>query len=298
MSFRNPIVETELGKLEVCGNANEVDADDLSGFVAIYANSPDPGQDWIGKAESLLRHMRSGLSLAHGGRLQTPRMDYVSGNVLRMTYFGGSGFRHELPPQYHLNHGPYIEALARRFERQEPLSDVLWTALGWMHTDTGFDETRFLSAMTALETIIENLLPERRGTTVPKAEFKRLSSKFLQIIEGDDGLSPMARQIFVGKLLGLNKKTFGEKIIALFDHYDIPKRDFDDAAIKFLVELRNTIVHKGTLQDDVDIWPQIIMARELITRILLREIGFSGQYCCYIGGRHDREFPGVSNFVP
>ena len=58
-----------------------------------------------------------------------------------------------------------------------------------------------------------------------------------------------------------------------------------------LVNLRNKIVHSGVLPDDVDIWESIILVRELITRILLSEIGFEGRYCCYIGGLHDRDFP-------
>jgi hypothetical protein len=43
---------------------------------------------------------------------------------------------------------------------------------------------------------------------------------------------------------------------------------------------------------DADLWPSIILVRELITRILLKEIGFVGRYCCYVGGLNDRDFPG------
>ncbi|GLS31394.1 hypothetical protein SAMN04488498_1646 [Mesorhizobium albiziae] len=49
-------------------------------------------------------------------------------------------------------------------------------------------------------------------------------------------------------------------------------------------------MHRGLLPD-VDIWDGIVLVRELITRILLSEIGFQGRYCCYVGGLHDRNFP-------
>jgi hypothetical protein len=86
--------------------------------------------------------------------------------------------------------------------------------------------------------------------------------------------------------------VFAQKIHALFDHYEIPRRDFEGDIIRRLINLRNDIVHKGVARNDSDIWPSIILVRELITRILLKEIGFVGRYCCYVGGLNDREFPG------
>lgn len=296
-SFRNPTITTPLGTLEVQGNSKDVDLDDMSGNVAIQAPSRNPGADWYDKADIFLRHMHRGLALAHGGRLQTPRLDYIEGDVFKATFFAGSGFRPEFPVQHHLNHGPFIQALADCYLRRGPLPDVLWTALGWMQTDTTFDEIRFLTAMTALETIIEGQLPERRGTAIPNSDFRGLRGKLEDVIMTDERLHGEAQQVFLGKIAGLNKKTFSEKIAALFDHFEIPKRDFDKDVIVGLVRLRNEIVHRGGIPDSIDVWPQIILVRELITRILLREIGFKGRYCSYVGGLNDRDFPDTPSAV-
>lgn len=59
-----------------------------------------------------------------------------------------------------------------------------------------------------------------------------------------------------------------------------------------LIKLRDAIVHTGHAPKDTDIWLSIILVRELVTRILLKEIGFVGRYCCYVGGLNDRDFPG------
>lgn len=289
--FHNVNVETRLGTLAIHGDAGDVAIDDMSGSVALQAPSHDPGADWYDQAYGFLRHMQHGLALAHGGRLQTPQLDYVAGSVHRVTFFAGSGFRRELPVQRHLYDGPFIQALASRYERHGPLPDALWTALGWMQIDTSFNETRFLTAMTALETIIESQLPDLRGTTIPKPDFKRLRTAIWSVISADTSLSDDAREIFQKKLPDLNRKTFTDKISALFDHYEIPKRDFDAGVISGLVNLRNEIVHRGAIPGAVDVWPQIILVRELITRILLKEIGFKGEYWCYIGGWHNRDFP-------
>jgi hypothetical protein len=291
-TFRNPVIETALGRLAVQGEAQTVSADDMSGSVTLQATSGHPPPDWYERANDFLTHMHRGLALAHGGRLQTPRLDYLHESIWEVTFFEGMGFKPELPVQHHLNQGPFIEALADRFEREGPLPDILWTALSWMQTDTTIDETRFLTAMTALEAIIESELPERRGTIIPKKDFRPLRLKINNLIEAEDTLSQEAGEILAHKISQLNTKTFSQKISALFDHYAIPRRDFEEKIIGNLVELRNSIVHRGQVPNEWDIWPNIILVRELITRILLKEIGFSGRYCCYVGGLNDRDFPG------
>jgi len=295
-SFRNPVIETPIGNLSVRGKEKNVSPDNMSGSVALEAPSNDPGTDWYEKADDFLKHMHRGLALAHGGRLQTPRLDYIQKSTWEATFFAGEGFKPELPVQYHLDQGPFIKALAERYESAGALPEMLWTALGWMQTGTTFSEVRFLTAMTALEAIVQSELSERRGTSIPKTEFMPLREKINALIAKDKRLSKEVQEIFSRKVAQLNQKTFSEKIHALFDHYAIPKRDFEGDAISSLIRLRNDIVHMGVVSNSDELWPSIILVRELITRILLKEIGFVGQYCCYVGGRHDRDFPGETNY--
>lgn len=292
VSFRNPVIDTSLGRMIVMGEVTNVGADDVSGCIVLEAPSRDPGHEWRDNAEDFLRHMHRGLALAHGGRLQIPRVDFIHDFISEITFFDGTGFNAELPVQHSVNHGPFIKALAERYERAGAFPDTLWTALGWMQSDTVFDETRFLSGMTALEAIVESQLPQSSSTIIPKTRFRFLRQKIEQMIISDDTLSEEARNGLMGKIPDLNRKSFSQKMRALFDHYAIPKRDFEGGVIRDLVSLRNGIVHKGLAPNREDLWPSIILVRELITRILLKEIGFVGRYCCYIGGINDRDFPG------
>jgi len=182
-SFRNPVFNTPLGNLVICGATGSVGAEEISGFVGLEALCGDPGDDWREKAGDFLRHMHNGLALAHGGRLQTPLLEYAHRRVREMTFYYGSGFTRELPVQHSLHQEPYIKALIERYKRSGPLPDILWTALGWVQTDTSIDELRFLSAMTALEAIIDQL-PERRGTIIDKKVFDGLREKIQKLIEG------------------------------------------------------------------------------------------------------------------
>ena len=45
--------------------------------------------------------------------------------------------------------------------------------------------------------------------------------------------------------------------------------------LKDMIKLRNNIIHKGKVVIDDSIWKFIILCRELITRILLKELDFS-----------------------
>jgi hypothetical protein len=288
-SFRNAPIETPLGVLYVNGATKTADRDEMSGDVTIVAPPGDIADGWLEKADAFLLYMHRGIGFMFGGRLQTPRVDYYRGKVARHTFYAGEAFRSEFPVQHQLDHGPMLKALVDRYFGIGPIPEVIWTALGWMQSDTTFDELRFLTAMTALETLIETELPAKRGTTIAKSEFAALRSSLDKAVDGSS-LSPEEKSIFRQRVSGLNRKSFREKIDALFDHYRIPRDDFDAAAVKSLVDLRNDIVHRGQVSEDDEAWPKIILVRELIVRILLSVIGFEGRYCCYVGGFHDREF--------
>ena len=288
-SFRNAPIETPLGTLYVNGATKPQDRDEMSGDVTIVAPPGAVTDDWLGRADAFLLYMHRGIGFMFGGRLQTPRVDYYRGKIARHTFYAGEAFRSEFPVQHQLNHDPMLKALVDRYFDVGPIPEVIWTALGWMQSDTTFDELRFLTAMTALETLIETELSAKRGTTIAKSDFAELRTSLEAAVDGSS-LSSDEKAIFRQRVSGLNRRSFREKIDALFHHYRIPRDDFDAAAIKSLVDLRNDIVHRGQISETDKAWPKIILVRELIVRILLSVIGFEGRYCCYIGGLHDREF--------
>lgn len=89
-------------------------------------------------------------------------------------HYAGEAYRSEFPVQYQLNHDLMLKSLVDRYFDVGPIPEAIWTALGWMQSDTTFDELRFLTAMTALETLIETELPAKEGTTIANSEFATL----------------------------------------------------------------------------------------------------------------------------
>lgn len=282
-SFRNPVVKTSLGLVEVRGDTKTAAVDDMSGCVTVQAEAETNLEGWIERADDFLTFMHRGLGFAHGSRLQTPRLDLLIGDWWEATYCEGDGFGPGLPPVHCLNQGPIIEALAKRFDDPRPFPDMLWTAIGWLHNDNSFDEGRFLMSMTALEAVVEHVIPKILTRVIPKGDFEAVRTKLLEAL-AESGLDETSRQILEGKIKGLNGRTLSQKIQTLRDHYGLSKATFTDEAIVEIIKARNDIVHTGESAGRRKIWPKVVFVREFISQIVFQEIGYSGPYESYVGG--------------
>jgi hypothetical protein len=288
-SYPTPAIPTPLGTCSIHGDAHLTSINDVSGAITVTAPHGPLDQDWRTKAEQFLSHVHRGMALAHGGRLQTPLRELTINGEKRQTFYAGGGCAAEMPVHDALNHAPIEQALIDGFFRDGPLPENLWGALGWMHSASIFNEIRFLTGMTALEAIIESELPAKRGTTMPKERFKTVLRQLQEVLDRAE-LTPTEHTVLSKSIQGINRKTFRQKLEALFDHYRLPQADFGDKVLQSLVNLRNEVVHRGSFPPSTDPWQAIILVRELITRIMLSAIGFQGRYRCYIGGVHDRNF--------
>ncbi|WP_174878504.1 hypothetical protein [Pectobacterium polaris] len=284
-SHRNPVVTMSLGKVVVGGSNKKTSKDEMSGFVAVYA--PESGipdiDSWLKQTDEFLTFMHRGLGFAHGGRLQTPRLDVVIGTRRQTTFYDGHGFLKNLSPIHHLSQGPFIEALAKRFDDPAPFPGMLWTAIGWLYNDISIPEGRFLMAMTALETVVEHLVPKICTTVIPKTDFSPIREKLIGILAGYE-LGEAAAKIFEGKLKGLNARTLSEKIQGLRDYYCLSDTIFPDIMIFDIIKMRNDITHTGQNKRQQDLLAKEIFIREFISQIVFCEIHYSGPYQSYING--------------
>lgn len=239
--------------------------------------------DWFSRADDFLTFLHRGLGFSHGGRLQTPRLDVLDGDRWEATYYAGNGFVRSLSPIPHLNQGPFIEALTRRYEREPPVPDMLWTAIGWLHSDVLSDEGRFLMSMTALETVVDHLIPKTLTTIIPKPAFYNVRDKLLEVL-ADCGLDDTSAAIFAGKIKALNGCSLSQKVVALRDHYGLSAQEFSDDEIVAAIQAHNGIVHTGQTAGRRESWPKVVFVRELITRIVFGELDYAGPFEAYHGG--------------
>ena len=100
-----------------------------------------------------------------------------------MTLYKGSPFESNLLVVHHLNLGPFLETLVRRFELRPAFPDILWVATGWLHSGAKFNEVRFLTSMIALEVVVDGVLPEKLTTNIPKVTFAPLRDALLSGVD-------------------------------------------------------------------------------------------------------------------
>lgn len=282
-SFNAP-VKTALGLVEVRGSSKVADADAMSGFVAARAEDDTDLAGWVEKADALLTFMHRGLAFARGGRLQTPGLELYIGDRWEATYYDGVGSRSGFAPIHHLNQGPFIEALTKRFADVKPFHPMLWTAIGMMNTDTSFDEVRLLMSMIALDAIVEHVIPKTMTTVMPKADFAKVRDQLLAALSDAKFITESHGDIFVAKIMQLNGRTLAQKVQALRDHYGLSKTLFTDKAIVEATKYRNAIAHPNESSKKENLFPKILLVRELVSQIIFHEIGYTGPHEDYAGG--------------
>lgn len=282
-SFNAP-VSTTLGLVEVRGALKIADADEMSGFVAVHAQDDTDLEGWVEKADALLTFMHRGLAFARGGRLQASGLELYVGDRWEATYYDGVGSRSGFAPIHPLNQGPFIEALTKRFAEPNPFHPMLWAAIGMMNTETSFDEVRLLMSMTALDAIVENVIPKTMTTVMPKDDFVKVRDKLLVALSDTTFADESHREIFAAKIKQLNGRALAQKVQALRDHYGLSKALFTDKAIVDATKYRNAIAHPNEGSKNEDLWPKILLVRELVSQIVFHEIGYTGPYESYAGG--------------
>ena len=282
-SFRNPKVHSSFGLVEVVGMHRQVDRNEVSGYVAIHADSDIQLLDWESNADDLISFLHLGLGFASGKRLQTPGLQIRIGDKWVHTYYEGDGFEGSLPPIGYMNHGLLIESMVKRFERAERFPEIFWTVMGWLNVDTSFHEARFLMSMTALETLCAHVLSKSQGFFISKNDYEPLKNSLIGVVAAA-GLDQTQEKVLKGRISNANARTLHEKLCALRDKYFLPSTTFSDSEIHGLTKLRNDFVHQGRTKHEDSAWNKIVFIREFLSQIIFRELGYEGGFISYLDG--------------
>ena len=265
----------------MAGELRAPSRDAVSGSITLEAQDAIAG--WSDAADAFLTFVHLGLAFGQGFRLQSPCRELWADGVTRATFFQGNTFPTHLAPILSLNQGPFIEAVARRFFEEPPFPNVLWTAIGWLQSGSTIADVDFLTAMTALETIVEQLAPETRTTIAARPDFAPLRDDLIAVVRASE-LSDEAKAVFERKIRMLNGRDLAQKLEGLRDHYGLPEELFDRASIGEAIRIRNDLVHRGVNTQGLDVWPRIMFVRDLVALIVFAELGYEGPYEAYHGG--------------
>lgn len=294
-------VETETSEfiIDVAGTKDETEdfQKKLTGLIQIRPMKKDDSSLPYDDARQLALFMKSVLSFSQFQHLSSPLINYVSDSTIIMEWFEQKASRDpELGPFHFLNLDPIIIAAAKSYETLKISLDEFHQLIGWLCSSTDYDEVRFGNGVTALEFFLAGKLPREAAFIMEDAKFKALAASIKRLIKDEEFcLSKDERAQLYSKIAGpnsdLNRVSLQEKIQRQFAEWGISLSGISSNQIAQMIRTRNTIVHTGNIPDDVDIWHQIFLLREILIRIILNVLNFSGQYESFFGGKHYRNFP-------
>ena len=273
----------------------EVHADtenEITGKLAIQAQK-GLSSNWYTEAKRFLDDIRLVLGFARGAPLRVPIIEFLTGDSLHYTFYDVEGCPPYMAPFHHLNLRPIFSAAVEQSDRIAEHRDLLETTIGWFLVKTDYEEIRFLSGMTALETAVSKCLDDEEMFVMRNNKFRRLKSRISEFVKQQNDLD-LNENDYVAldkKLPELNRNTFKHNLILLLTRWDISRSDIDDHALSRLLKLRNEIVHQGATPKVECLRKNDEILREVLVRLVLAIIRFNGTYDSYVGGPHSRKFP-------
>ena len=281
-----------IGSVIAQGATRTAATNEITGSIAAEAADDCPSTMWRASAEHTLKHLRSVLAFSRGAPLPVPITEYCVGRDVEVTFHEtGAGYAPVMPPLSHLNLQPIAATAITNIESVDACRDAFEMAIGWLSVPTTIDEIRFLSGMTALESVAWRSLQKSQTSILGSSAWERLAKGLRAFLDEQDDLDVADREAMKQKISELNRRPFIQQIEALLERWQVARTSIETEALSRLIGLRNTVVHRGGAPEDKDLWPSILLIREIVVRLVLSMLRFEGTYQCYLGGRHMRRFP-------
>jgi hypothetical protein len=235
--------------------------------------------EWFDAATARLGHIARVMSFASGAYLRPYVTRQVAGERAVLRAYSRSDTPEPFyPPFVFLNLQPIFDLACGGDAAARTAFEALDPALRWLLAPAHYDEMRLTAAMTALENLVDQAFPDDAALFIKSSTFKKLASAVRALIAGW-GLPEGMKD----KVPELNRRTFADKLQSYLDTKDVVTSDLPDEQLRGMVKARNAVVHKGVyfdpeIESQPDVWDHMLLARELVTRVLLAELGFVGNY--------------------
>lgn len=296
-----------LGRVVMAGQTTMDDPDQITGWLAVKAGEmPEDIVAWREKADQLLEHVRRIMSVGASAYLRAPIIQFASGSDAEMNIYGQSRQPRAVMRSVHkLHQQPIFEAAIRSFFSPPVAINNLFFAIEWFTMASSYNEVRLVTAMTALENLIdanigdeERFLPEKVFAKTAKALRSVIRACLAKWSEPD--LPEDITANLSAKLGDLNRRSLRQKVQILATRWGVPLDGIEDSHIRAAIGARNHVVHRGLYEQKglADLWDHMTLIRELVVRFLLTAIGYKGDYISHWGGYHLATFPPIAASAP
>jgi ApeA N-terminal domain 1 len=283
--------ETQLGTIVIAGPKQDREAQEPNGFLSISPSTNGAGDTWWAESERFLTHLARLMSFASDTYLTPVIEERYSDEGVTINVFQQSRASAPFMPPFHmLNMQPiFASACDSYFNRYDEIAE-LDAAIRWLTSPVAYDENRLLNAMSALENIIDRCAIDGVDKFLRASAFKKVAQRIRLVLTELEAPAGMKE-----KVSELNRRSLADKIMELLNDRKIVTTDLPTNWLNIVIRQRNMIVHTGISGDIDDQQPDIldhtIWVREIVTRLILQRLGFSGAYRSWLHNDQQWRFP-------
>lgn len=305
-NFHQLVATCDIGEIVMHGQNSIVDADTLTGYLAIQAEASIQSTDlsaWRSDANKLLEHVHRVMSFASATLLRVPVIEFYSNKSLEVTALSQSKQSSASMRIFHfLDQQGIFETAVKSFFNPPFEVKNLFFAVEWFAMDSSYSEVRLVNAMTVLENLIASNLSEEETLIRPQKEFEEVRKDIRCVLKetvkewfDNEDERAAALQEINEKMPDLNRKTLLKKLNILIERWSVPMHGIKESDILAAKKARDLIVHQGYYDHNrgEELWVHVTIVREIVVRIILTVLGFKGRYASHVGGFHDVQFPPV-----
>jgi hypothetical protein len=300
------VAETQLGTARMLGvdSLDELpSSNSMSGRIQVEggANVEDANA-WRARVDDFVEHLRHIMSFASGVMLHTPLFEFIHDGQVELVAL--SQPRQEttyMAPFSHRALQPIFKRTVETYFNPPFAVDKLHYAISWYCMNSTYVEANLITAMTVLENLISSNLSKAETEIQEEADFKKLRKKISNAAKehfADMPLDAEEQQRMVAdvneKLNDINRRTLKQKIDILGGKWGMSLGALTEEQIKGAKKARDSVVHQGFYEHapgkNAELFEHMLVARELVVRLILTVLQFDGSYRTYLDGIRDQEF--------
>ena len=99
------------------------------------------------------------------------------------------------------------------------------------------------------------------------------------------------REAIKDKIPELNRRPFIQQVEALLEQWHVARISIETEELSRLISLRNKLIHRGAAAEGENLWPSILLIREIVVRLVFSMLQFEGTYHCYLGAPPHASLP-------
>jgi hypothetical protein len=297
------------GDVYIAGRHDIRNFDELAGQIDVVPTHQRSLRHWLRRCDDTVHQLLEIISLANGKTTNWSIRHVVHDDQtsekkkIIVTHLYGpkaTGRPHDGVGHF-LNLKPWIDLAIARYTKRRRMSTGIDVAIQWLLFQPTYLEFRLLAATTALEHLVAKYSKRGRG---PKLVDPRSFANIRRGFEPDltrllhharrRGNDNRARNIehLRNKLRGANQAPFLARLIGMLRFYHVPMDGIDDR-IAAAIAARNRIVHTGRYHENGfrELYEHVVVLRELLKRVILTLLKYTGQYHTMLNGSEQRPFP-------